>query len=265
MCGAGVLPARMAAQARRQGWRVVAFPFGDAPGLDAVADRTVPSRLSDLGPVLGTLAAEGVEAALFSGKFWLGDVLRQRAADEVGHALAARAGSLGERPLAETVVSTLARLGVEVLDQRAFLGDWIQGAGCSTAREPSDVEWADLRRGLVVARRCAALGVGQTVVLKQGVVAAVEALEGTTEAVRRGAALAGPGTVVMKAVAPDNDYRFDTPAIGPDTVRAAAAGGVAVIGVEAGRVLLLEREAIVEAANRSGIALVAVDDERDAA
>lgn len=259
MCGAGVLPARMAAQARRRGWRVVAFAFGDAPGLDAHADRTVTSRLADLAPVLATLAEERVAAALFSGKFWLGDVLRVRAGDHVGRAIAASAGSLAERPLAETVVSTLAALGIEVLDQRAFLGDWIEGAGCWTTRKPTDAEWDDVRRGLALARRCADLGVGQTVVLRQGVVAAVEALEGTTEAVRRGAALAGRGAVVAKAVARDNDYRFDTPTIGPDTVRAAAEGGVATIGVEAGRVLLLERESMVEAADRSGISLVGVD------
>jgi UDP-2,3-diacylglucosamine hydrolase len=261
MCGAGVLPARMVAEARRQGWRVVAFAFGDAPGLEAIADRTVPSRLSGLTHVLATLAEEHASAALFSGKFWLGDVLRESTPDRVGRALATDAGSFGERPLTEVVVTTLLSLGIDVLDQRAFLGDWLEDRGCLTARTPTPADWDDVRRGLDVARRCATLGVGQTVVLKRGLVAAVEALEGTTAAVRRGAELAGPGAVVVKAVRPDNDYRFDTPTIGPDTIQAAVDGGIAVVAVEAGRVLLLERDTIVDAATRGGIALVSVDDD----
>jgi DUF1009 family protein len=260
MCGAGVLPARMAALARRDGWRVVAFTFGEAPGLGDVADRVVPSRLEDLAPVLATLAAEKVSAALFAGKFWLGEVLREESSDDVGRAIADQAGTLTERRLTEAVVATLATLGVEVLDQRPFHGDWVQDAGCWTTRVPSPDEWADVHRGLAVARRCADLGVGQTVVVKRGVVAAVEALEGTTAAVRRGGGLAGPGAVVVKAVARDNDYRFDTPGIGPDTVTAAAETGVSVLAVEAGRVVLFERDAMIAAAERADIALVGASD-----
>jgi DUF1009 family protein len=260
MCGAGVLPARMAREARRQGWRVIAFAFADAPELEAHAHRVVPSQVAALDPVLAALARERVSAALFAGKLRVGDILQATPADAATRALEAGAGSLGERRLADTVVATLGGLGIEVLDQRAFVGDGLAAAGCSTSRQPTDAAWDDVRRGLDLARRCAEAGIGQTVVLRRGVVAAVEALEGTTEAVQRGAALAGPGTVVVKAVAPDNDYRFDTPTIGPETIAAAAAGQVAVVAVEARRVLLLERDTIIALAERGGIALVGVDD-----
>src|SRR5205823_788723 len=86
---------------------------------------------------------------------------------------------------------------------------------------------------LRLGRHAAAAGIGQTVVLRRGAVAAVEALEGTTEAIRRGAALAGPGVVIVKAVAADHDYRFDTPVIGPESLEAAAAGRASVVAVEA--------------------------------
>jgi DUF1009 family protein len=262
MCGAGVLPARMAAHASRQGWRVVAFTFGDAPGpgLGDVVDRVVPSRLADLATVLVTLTMEKVSAALFAGKFSLGEVLRERSSDDVGRAIADHAGTLTERRLTDAVVATLATLGIEVLDQRPFHGDWLQDAGCWTKRVPSPDQWADVHCGLAVARQCADLGVGQTVVVKRGVVAAVEALEGTTEALRRGGVLAGPGAVMAKAVARDNDYRFDTPGIGPDTVAAAAETGVAVLAVEARRVMLFERDAMIAAADRADIALVGASD-----
>jgi DUF1009 family protein len=261
MSGAGVLPARMAAEARRQGWRVIAFVFGDAPGLDASAHVTIPSRVTEIGPVLEAVQRERVSAALFSGKFWLGDVLKTERGDAAGEAIAARAGSLVDGSLAQAVVGTLAALGVEVLDQRRFVGDWLGAPGVLSARQPTDVEWTDVRRGLTLARQCAEAGIGQTVVIKRGVVAAVEAVEGTTAAIRRGGDLAGAGAVVVKAVASANDYRFDTPTIGVETVEAAAAHRIAVVALEAHRVLLLDRAATVAAADRANIALVSIVDD----
>jgi DUF1009 family protein len=258
MCGAGVLPARMAAEARRQGWRVVAFTFGDAVGLAPHVDVTIPSRFTELAPVIAALGAERVSAALFSGKFWLGDVLHATGGDATARGIADRAGSLAGSGLANAVVATLGNLGVDVLDQRRFVGDWLDGDGCWTTRQPNDDEWADVRHGLEIARLSATHGVGQTVTIKRGVIAAVEAIEGTTAAIQRGAQLAGRGAVVVKAVAPSNDYRFDTPTIGLETLEAAAAGGVAVLAVEANRVLLLERETLLKRADEFGMALVGV-------
>jgi DUF1009 family protein len=90
-------------------------------------------------------------------------------------------------------------------------------------------------------------------------VTAVEAVEGTTEAVRRGTAQAGSGAVIVKAAAHDHDYRFDVPTIGLETVRAAMAGGAAVLAVEAGRVAVLDRALIVREADAAGLALVGVE------
>jgi DUF1009 family protein len=260
MCGAGALPARMAAEARRQNWRVIAFTFEAADGVDALAARVVPSRFTDIGAVLAALRAEGVSAALFAGRFSMPEVLRADAstADAVARGVGERAGSRIDARLAEVVIATLASLGVEVLDQRGFAGGWLPGAGCWTRRAPSQAEWRDVRRGFEVARALAAARIGQTVVMRHGAVAAVEAVEGTTEAIRRGTALAGAGAVVVKAVARDHDYRFDMPAIGPETVAVAAAGGATVVAAEAERVLFLDREAVIEAADAAGIAMVGV-------
>jgi len=258
MCGAGILPARMAAEARRQGWRVVAFTFGDAPGVERHAERMVPSRLAEPGAVLAGLRDAGVGAALFSGKFSARDALGARPGDAAAHAMEARAGSRMDVRLIEVVVATFTEMGITVLDQRPFLGDGLAAAGCWSLRAPREEERRDVERGLAVARLLADARVGQTVVVRRGAVTAVEAIEGTTEAIRRGTALAGPGAVVVKAVAPDHDYRFDTPTIGPESLDAAASGGAAVVAVEAGRVLLLDRERSVGRANAAGIALLGV-------
>jgi hypothetical protein len=261
MCGAGELPARMAEEARRRGWRVIAFTFDEASGAGIAADRVVPARLEALGPVLAALHAEGATAVLFSGRFSMRRIVQADAGavDAVARTISERAGSRIDAALAGTIITTLGGLGIEVLDQRPFFGDALAVAGAWSKRAPTETERTDIARGFAAARIIADARIGQAVVVRHGAVTAVEAVEGTTEAVRRGAAMAGPGAVVVKAVARDHDYRFDVPVIGSETLEAAIAGGVAVLAVEAGRVVVLDREAITQAADQAGLVLIGVD------
>jgi hypothetical protein len=260
MCGAGLLPALVADRARRDGWRVIAFAFPGAGELTAHADRVIPSRITEIAAILDALQAERVSAAVLAGTFAMGEVLRAEAADDVARRVQAQAGFRVDARLVDAVITTFASVGVEVLDQRRFLEDLVLTRGCWSRRRPSEEEWREIHRGLALAHMLADAHIGQTVVLRHGAVTAVEAAEGTTEAIRRGTALGGPGAVVVKAVARDHDYRFDTPAIGVDTMAAAGAGRAAVLAVEAGRVLILDRAATLRAADAAGVALVSVDD-----
>ena len=261
MCGAGALPARMAEEARRRGWRVLAFAFDAADGLAAHADCVIPARLDELGPVLARLQAEGASAVLFSGRFSMVDIVRadDARADAFTRGVKERAGSRIDAALAGSIITTLAAFGIDVLDQRPFYGDGLAERGPLSHRTPTEAEWADVRRGLDVARQIADARIGQTVVVRHGAVTAVEAVEGTTEAIRRGAAHAGSGAVIVKAAARDHDYRFDVPTIGLETVQAAVAGQAAVLAVEAGRVAVLDRAAIVREADAAGLAIVGVE------
>ncbi|HXG03310.1 MAG TPA: hypothetical protein VNO23_07875, partial [Candidatus Binatia bacterium] len=165
MGGAGPLPGLVAARARARGWRVVAFAFDGAAEMGLHADRVVPSRITEVAPVLATLAEEHVTAAVLVGRFPMPDVLRADVggADAAARALDARAGSRADARLVGVVIATLAELGVEVLDQRLFLGDLLAPAGCWTARRPTPAEWEQVRQGLALAHRLAEAGVGQTV------------------------------------------------------------------------------------------------------
>jgi DUF1009 family protein len=256
MCGAGELPALMASEARRQGWRVVAFAFAPDTGAVAHAARVVPSAISEMAPVIAALQAEKVKGVLFSGKFWMGDLLRVDGADAAHREMARRAGGLLDGNVKAVLLATLGSMGIELLDQRPFLGAALPGDAVLGARTPTSEEWADVRRGLAVARAAADLSVGQTVVVRRGAVGAVEAIEGTTAAIRRGTDLSGRGAVIVKAVGRDHDFRFDVPAVGPETIDAAAAGGAAVVALEAERVFVLERQATIRRADAASIALV---------
>jgi len=257
MAGAGVLPGRAAAEAARQGWRVVALAFDEAAGLGAHAERVVPSTIKDIQAVLRTLGDERVQAAVFVGKFW-----KQRVFDAVGAmdeaGLRLVRSGLSDDALAGTVLATLSGMGIEVLDQRPFLAPWMMDDGTLTSRAPSPAEWEEIRAGFALARRLAEDGIGQTVVRSRGVTLAVEAVEGTDETIRRGVRLAGPGAVVVKAVAAGHDFRFDIPTVGPATIVAMADGGATTLAVDRGRVLLVDREEAVRAANAAGIAVVSV-------
>jgi DUF1009 family protein len=126
-------------------------------------------------------------------------------------------------------------------------------AGAKLSRQEEE----DVDLGWKTAKEIARLDIGQTVIVKNGTVVAVEAFEGTNEAIKRGAALAREGAIMIKVAKPNQDMRFDVPVIGVETIRIAAEARVRVIAVEAGKTLLLERDAIVDLANRSKISIVA--------
>jgi UDP-2,3-diacylglucosamine hydrolase len=259
MAGAGTLPGRAAAEARRRGWRVAAFAFEDAPGLAEASDDFIPSTITDIQAVLVGLAAHRVQVAVFVGKFWKSSAFsKYDQADAAGLGLAQ--GGLSDAALSQMVVATLAGMSIEVLDQREFLAPWLLLAGTLGARAPVAAEWDEIREGFRLAGRLAADGVGQTVVRARGVTVALEAAEGTDETIRRGGRLAGPGAVVVKAVAASHDYRFDIPTVGAATLEAMREGGATALAVPAGRVLLLDRDEVVRLADQAGIAVVSVDD-----
>jgi DUF1009 family protein len=259
MCGAGELPALMASEARRRGWRVVAFAFAADTPAAVHATRVVPAQIGAIGAVVAALQEEKIAGVLLSGKFWMGDVVRVQGVDAATRAMeaqAARTGGALEDNVRTILLGTLASLGIELLDQRPFLGAGLPGDAVLGAHVPTPEQWDDVRLGLRVARAAAALRVGQSVVVRRGAVSAVEAIEGTTAAIRRGTELSGRGAVVAKAVAADHDFRFDVPTVGPETIEAAAQGGAAVVAIEAERVFVLERAATVRRADEAGIALV---------
>jgi UDP-2,3-diacylglucosamine hydrolase len=256
--GEGVLPAIVAREARRAGWRVVTLALGDPGELPQLADRLVRCRVGDVAPILRVLAEEGIRHVVLAGRVRKDALFHGVPLDAPARALVARSGDWTDDGLLETAVGALASLGIEVLDQRQFLGPWLASDGRVAGPAPTPAVEADIARGLAVARALARHGIGQTVVIRAGAVAAVEAMEGTDEAIRRGLSAAGPGAVVVKATRPTHDYRLDAPTIGAATLARCVEGGAAALALEAGRVVLLDREAIARLADQAGISVVGV-------
>ena len=159
------------------------------------------------------------------------------------------------------VADALSREGITLLPSTALLGDQMATVGAMSRRKPGGGERQDIAYGVKVARALAALDLGQTVVIKDRAAVALEAMEGTDEVIRRAGRLAGEGTTVVKLAKPRQDMRFDVPVVGPRTLEAMREAGARTLAVEAGRTLLLDRTAVVGAADGAGIALWGIDPE----
>jgi DUF1009 family protein len=162
---------------------------------------------------------------------------------------------------AETIFSAiadeLAKVDVDLLPATTFLEGFMAPRGLIAGSKLSRREEEDVDLGWKVAKQIAEMNIGQTVVVKGGTVLAVEGLDGTNETIRRGGQLAREGAVMIKVAKPNQDMRFDVPVIGMETIGIAGDSKIRVIAVEAGKTLLLEREAIVDLAQRGKISIVA--------
>src|SRR5207245_9883263 len=134
----------MAGEARRHGWRVVAFTLGQAPGVTDQAGRTIPARLNEAGAVLAALQHERIGAVVFSGKFWMKDLLQERRPDAALAEMKAAAGALVDANIVQVVATTPGRMGSELLDQRKLLGDWHGRSGCWQSGAQADGDRADV-------------------------------------------------------------------------------------------------------------------------
>src|SRR5438445_8383998 len=155
------------------------------------------------------------------------------------------------------IANELAKIDVDLLSATSFLEDQLAPAGLIAGPKLSRREEEDIDLGWKIAKEIARLDIGQTVIVKTGTVVAVEAFEGTNEAIRRGGMLAREAAVMVKVAKPNQDMRFDAPVIGVETIRIAADAKLRVIAVEAGKTLLLEPKAIDDLAAHSKLSIIA--------
>ena len=153
------------------------------------------------------------------------------------------------------IADELEKADVTLLPATTYMEDHLATEGNICGPSLSRKEYGDLEFGFEIAKQVSRMDIGQTVVVKGGTVLAVEAFEGTNAAILRGGELGGKDAVIVKVSKPNQDFRFDVPVIGPQTLQTAAAAKLRVIGVEAGRTLLLERDALFSAATSAKISV----------
>ena len=258
VAGAGALPVLLARKhAGRRPIAVIGVVDGVDSELAAMADRYAALGPGMLGGILARLGAWDVREVALVGSVKKETVLDPGSFDDVGLAVLQSLGESSDRELLGAVLEAFVAHGFTVDDQRAHLPELVVPGGVWSGADLDDVASRDVETALGMARAAATAGIGQTVVVKQGVTVAVEAIEGTDEAIRRGALLAGEDVVVAKAAHPDHDFRCDVPTVGLDTLGVLRGARARALVLEAGRAFLLDRDPFLEEARQCGLAVLA--------
>jgi DUF1009 family protein len=259
IAGNGVYPRLLADSARKAGVRrIIAAAFTDEtdPALSQHVDLIQWMRVGQLSRLLKFFSEQEAHHAIMAGQIapknlfdlypdWkallLLGKLKQRNAESIFAAIA----------------DELAKVDVDLLPATTFLEDFLAPTGLIAGPKLSRREEEDVDQGWKIAKEIARFDVGQTVIVKNGTILAVEAFEGTNEAIKRGGALARNNAVMVKVAKPHQDMRFDVPVIGVETIGIAVEAKLRVIAVEAGRTLLLEKDAIADLAERAKVSIIA--------
>ena len=262
IAGRGGLPLAIARSARARGRPVAVVAYRDEtdPRIECEAATVVWLRPGQVGAALAALRTAGVREAVLAGDVAKGALIReaeQLQLDGDARALLARLADRRDATILGAIADYLADGGVRLLPQAGLVPELVAASGALGAKPPGAAQLRDVAFAWPIARAVADLDVGQTVIVKDGAVLAVEAIEGTDAAIRRAAAF-GPGATVVKVARPHQDPRFDLPTVGPETIAVLAEARAAALAIEAGATLVLEREVTAAAADGAGIALLGV-------
>lgn len=257
IAGSGVYPLAMARSARAAGVsRMVAAAFtGETdPALAQVVDGIEWMRVGQLGKMLAFLEKSGARRAVMAGQIHPRNLFDLRP-DFKALFLLARLKQRNAESIFGAIAAEMAAIGVELLPATTYMEEHLAPAGLIAGPRMKPRVEDDVRYGFQIAKETSRLDIGQTVVVKNGTVLAVEAFEGTNAAMKRGGELGRGDAVMVKVSKPGQDFRFDVPVIGPLTLEAAREARIRAIGVEAGRTLLLEREKLIALAAEHRISI----------
>ena len=246
IAGNGIYPETFVAGARRAGVKklaVCAFENETKPELAAKVDAIEWVRVGQLSRMIKFFVTQGVKQCVMVGQIAPKNLFDLRP-DFRLLLMLAKLKQRNAETLLGAIADELKKDGIELLPATTFLEDLVPGPGVVAGPSLKKRRWEDVDYGFTIAKESSRLDIGQTVVVKNGTVLAVEAFEGTNECVKRGGSLGKGNATMVKVSKPNQDMRFDVPVVGPDTIRNAAESGVDVIAVEAGKTLVLAKNEV---------------------
>jgi len=266
LAGNGLLPVCFARGARKRGIRVVAAAIeGEASAeLEKEVDEIHWTGLAKLGAWVKIFKNAGVDRVVMCGGIRKVKVFNPVRAGPLLPDLKSamlwfrKLRSHADHTVLEAVADEFEAEGIKVENSILYCPELLAQEGCLTKRKPTRREWDDIRFGWPLAKQIAALQIGQTIVVKDRSVIAVEGIDGTDATLRRGGKLGRGDVVAIKVAKEGHDERFDVPCVGPATVDTMQEAGVLVLAIEAGKTLVLERDQLSEKANQAGVTVIAV-------
>ncbi|MFA5353619.1 MAG: UDP-2,3-diacylglucosamine diphosphatase LpxI [Thermodesulfovibrionales bacterium] len=261
IAGSGALPALIAQDARERGIRVVTVAIENlaSPDIEPVSDELKWINVGKLGELIDTLKGAGVQKAIMAGKVPKSLLYTTKVTPDLrAIKLLFSLRDKSDDSILNAITKELQKEGIEIIETAAFSPGLLTPEGVLTAKKPTADELKDIDFGWRIAKEIGRLDIGQSVVVKGQAVLAVEAIEGTDEAILRGGKWSGEGAVVVKVSKPQQDMRLDVPVIGMDTLRAMISVKATVLALEAQRSIIIDRKAVLSEAERAGITIVGV-------
>ncbi len=262
IAGNGRFPIIFAQAAKQKGMQVIAVAHeGEtAPELAEWVDGIFWVKVGQLGKIISTFKEQQVSDVMMAGGIKKTHLFSGAMPDLRGIAFLAKMIHKKDDSILRAVAAELESEGITVRESTRYLDSILAAPGVLTKRKPSKDEHKDIDFGWQIAKEIGRLDIGQTVLVKDQAVLAVEAIEGTDETIRRGGPLCKKGAVVVKVCKPNQDLRFDLPAIGTQTIKSMEQVKASCLAIEAGKTIIIDREAVVRDADRAGIAVIAIQD-----
>lgn len=261
LAGRGDYPSLTAAAIRRAGvpLRLIAMDDETEPGLIASfpAAERITLNVGQIGKMLEALKNFGAGYALMAGQVKPKKLFHGLTPDLKAAAILFSLKRRNAETIFGAIATEIEKLGVTLLDARAFLDDHLATPGAMTGKLTLDDEY--VQHGIQIAREIARLDIGQGCVVRKGTVLAVEAFEGTDDMLRRAGTFKTDETLFVKTVKPRQDFRFDVPVFGPRTLATMHDAGLTAAALEAGKVIILDKPAVLQQAKSWGITLHGYD------
>lgn len=261
VAGSGTYPACVAAGARKAGVKhisILAIRGMTSRATVALADEVVWFGVGEVGGIFDWIAQHRFTGGIMAGQITPLALFRT-SFDVLARSWLKTLPVKNAHTIFGKIVGEMEKIGLPVLPASCFMDDHIPGAGVLTRRAPDEREMRDITFGHRVARDICGMDIGQTLLVKDGMILAVEAFEGTNQAIRRGGKLGGKGAVVIKVAKAGHDMRFDIPVIGEASISTLRKAGVSALAFQAGRLVLLERQKVIAAADKLNIAVIGLD------
>ncbi len=260
IAGNGSFPILLAEEAQRRGDTVIAVALKEEadPSIEKHVDELTWLSIGQLGKTIAFLKDHGVKEAVMAGQVKHTQLFRNILPDLRAAKLLTKVLNKKAESILSTVIREFEEEGIHFLPSTTYLEHWLCAKGVMTKRPLSSAEQADIAFGVPLAQQVASCDIGQTIVVKDKTVVAVEAMEGTDACIRRAGEIAGAGCVVIKVARPRQDLRFDIPVVGERTLESLKAARAKVLALEAGKTLLLNKDQLLKEANASGLTLTGI-------
>lgn len=260
IAGDGILPVEMARHAKENGFEVVCISLANdnVKQLKKYCSKVYSCHPGEVNRIEKILKDEEIKQATFLGKVHKRVLLQLHKFDSRAIEILKAAQRLNDDKVMLLIVNEFEKLGITVLDQTIFIKNLMIPSGVLGKLKPTEEQMEDVTYGFWLAKEMGKVDVGQSVVIKDKMIMAVEAIEGTDMCIKRGSKLAKSGAAVVKVAKPSQDKRFDIPAIGLRTLKTMKKYKANLIAVEANETIIVDQEKVIKFADENDIVIMAV-------